>query len=207
MELSRERRSVFQQPRDDSLKHDSLRLTLSCSKSLCLRGGFTSEVGSTSDDRALISPHGMPVYADEPGGPSVASAAKVLSSDGHPTSDVSCPLEQGVLEGSRVSFGLSPSDRRPHVVVLGAGFGGLNLVKTLAPAAVDITLIDRTNHTLFQPLLYQVATAALAPSDIAVPIRSIFSRRTNVTVLMGDVEGVDTDRRFVSVRDTGQVPL
>jgi NADH:ubiquinone reductase (H+-translocating) len=95
---------------------------------------------------------------------------------------------------------------RPRVVVLGAGFGGLNLVKTLAPAAVDITLIDRTNHTLFQPLLYQVATAALAPSDIATPIRAVFSRRPNVTVLMGDVDGVDTIRRRVSVRDTGQVP-
>lgn len=91
---------------------------------------------------------------------------------------------------------------RPRVVVIGAGFGGLNLVKTLAPAAVDITVIDRTNHNLFQPLLYQVATAALAPSDIAVPIRSIFSRYRNVTVLMGEVESVDTHARTVHVQDT-----
>ena len=95
---------------------------------------------------------------------------------------------------------------RPRVVVVGAGFAGLNLVKKLAPAAVDITLIDRTNHNLFQPLLYQVATAALAPSDIAVPIRAIFTRFRNVRVLMGEVEAVDTAARSVHVRDTGDVP-
>jgi NADH:ubiquinone reductase (H+-translocating) len=95
---------------------------------------------------------------------------------------------------------------RPRVVVIGAGFGGMNLVKTLAPAAVDIILIDRTNHNLFQPLLYQVARAALAPSDIAVPIRSVFSHRRNVTVLMGEVEGVDTVGRTVRVRETGEIP-
>ena len=95
---------------------------------------------------------------------------------------------------------------RPRVVVVGAGFAGLNLVKKLAPAAVDITLIDRTNHNLVQPLLYQVATAALAPSDIAVPIRAIFTRFRNVRVLMGEVEAVDTAARSVHVRDTGDVP-
>ncbi len=98
-----------------------------------------------------------------------------------------------------------PGERR-RIVVAGAGFGGLHAVKALAPAAVDITLIDRTNHNLFQPLLYQVATAALAPSDIAVPIRAIFSRRRNVQVLMGEVEGVDTARRLLSVRDTATIP-
>jgi NADH:ubiquinone reductase (H+-translocating) len=95
---------------------------------------------------------------------------------------------------------------RPRVVVVGAGFGGLNVVKTLAPANADITLIDRTNHTLFQPLLYQVATTALAPSDIATPIRSLFSHRKNVSVLMGEVTGVDTVARTVTVRDTATVP-
>ena len=93
-----------------------------------------------------------------------------------------------------------------RVVVVGGGFGGLNVVQALAPAAVDITLLDRTNHNLFQPLLYQVATAALAPSDIAVPIRSIFSRRPNVRVLMGEVESVDTVGRRVRVRHTGEIP-
>ena len=97
-------------------------------------------------------------------------------------------------------------ERRPRVVVAGAGFGGLNLVKALASAAVDIVLIDRTNHNLFQPLLYQVATAALAPSDIAVPIRAIFSRRRNVGVLMGEVEGVDTVKRTVRIKETGDIP-
>lgn len=93
-----------------------------------------------------------------------------------------------------------------RVVVVGAGFGGLSLVKTLAPAGLDITVIDRTNHNLFQPLLYQVATAALAPSDIAVPIRSVFSRYRNVTVLMGEVDGVDTVQRMVHVKETAVVP-
>jgi NADH dehydrogenase len=97
-------------------------------------------------------------------------------------------------------------EHRPRLVVVGAGFGGLNLVNTLAPAAVDITLIDRTNHNLFQPLLYQVATAALAPSDIAVPIRAIFSRHRNIRVLMGEVDAVDTALRNVHVKQTGDVP-
>jgi NADH:ubiquinone reductase (H+-translocating) len=101
---------------------------------------------------------------------------------------------------------MSGNRQRPRVVVVGAGFGGLNVVKSLVSAAADITLIDRTNHNLFQPLLYQVATAALAPSDIAVPIRSIFSRHRNVTVLMGEVEGVDTAAAKVSIRDTDPVP-
>ena len=95
---------------------------------------------------------------------------------------------------------------RPRIVVAGAGFGGLHAVKALAPAAADITLIDRTNHNLFQPLLYQVATAALAPSDIAVPIRAIFSRKRNVQVLMGEIEGADTARRLVFVKDTATIP-
>ena len=105
-----------------------------------------------------------------------------------------------------MSTSTETAERRPRVVVVGAGFGGLNLVKTLAPAAADITLIDRTNHTLFQPLLYQVATAALAPSDIAVPVRSLFSRYRNVTVMMGQVDGVDTVARQVQVKDTGSFP-
>ncbi|HWK44848.1 MAG TPA: NAD(P)/FAD-dependent oxidoreductase [Stellaceae bacterium] len=93
----------------------------------------------------------------------------------------------------------------PRLVVVGGGFGGLNVVKSLAGLPVDITLIDRTNHHLFQPLLYQVATAALAPSDIAYPTRSLFAGQRNVTVLMGEVTGVDPIRRVVSVRDTGEI--
>jgi NADH dehydrogenase len=97
--------------------------------------------------------------------------------------------------------------RRPKVVVVGAGFGGLNAARALARAPVDIVLIDRENHHLFQPLLYQVATAALAPSDIASPVRAIVSGQTNVEVLLGAVDGVDPAGRTVSVRDIGAIPF
>ena len=95
---------------------------------------------------------------------------------------------------------------RQKVVVVGAGFGGLNAVHALAGSPVDIVLIDRNNHHLFQPLLYQVATAALASSDIAAPIRAIFARQQNVEVLLGEVDGVDVAARTVSVRDVGAIP-
>src|SRR5262252_1909173 len=84
----------------------------------------------------------------------------------------------------------SPS-LRPHVVIVGAGFGGLEAAKALARVPVDVTVIDRRNHHLFQPLLYQVATAALSPADIAWPIRSILSRQSNARVLLGAVTGID----------------
>jgi NADH dehydrogenase len=89
--------------------------------------------------------------------------------------------------------------RRPHVVIVGGGFGGLNAARALKGAPVDVTLVDRTNHHLFQPLLYQVATASLSPSDIAVPIRSVFSRQRNVRVLMAEVREVDLDARRVQL--------
>lgn len=89
---------------------------------------------------------------------------------------------------------------RPRVVILGGGFAGLNAAKALKGADVDITIIDRRNFHLFQPLLYQVAMAALNPSDIAYPIRSIFRSQTNVRkVLLGDVTSVDLEQRSVSV--------
>lgn len=91
------------------------------------------------------------------------------------------------------------SDDRPHVVILGAGFAGLTAAKALAKAPCRITLVDRRNYHLFQPLLYQVATAALSPADIATPIRSILSRQRNVSVLMGRVQGIDRYRRMVLV--------
>ena len=81
--------------------------------------------------------------------------------------------------------------RRPHVVILGAGFGGLNAAIGLRKAPVDVTVIDRRNYHLFQPLLYQVATAGLSPAQIAMPIRRILARQKNATVLMEKVEGVD----------------
>jgi len=82
-------------------------------------------------------------------------------------------------------------------VIVGAGFGGLFAARGLRGAAVDITLVDKHNYHLFQPLLYQVATAGLAPSDIAWPIRGILSRQKNVTVLLDEVRGVDTAKREV----------
>jgi NADH dehydrogenase len=88
------------------------------------------------------------------------------------------------------------NDRR-HVVIVGAGFGGLNAAQTLSSAPVRITVIDRKNHHTFQPLLYQVATAGLSPGEIATPIRSILSRHKNVEVLMAEVTGFDLERRVV----------
>ncbi|HEY3081529.1 MAG TPA: NAD(P)/FAD-dependent oxidoreductase [Chloroflexota bacterium] len=86
---------------------------------------------------------------------------------------------------------------RPHVVIVGGGFGGLNAAKALAGRPVDVTLVDRENYHLFQPLLYQVATAGLSPGDIAEPIRAILRRYPNVRVLLGEVAGIDPDGRTI----------
>jgi len=80
---------------------------------------------------------------------------------------------------------------RKHLVIVGGGFGGLNAAMSLRSAPVRITLVDRTNHHLFQPLLYQVATAGLSPADIAVPIRSVLSKQKNTRVLLAEAQGVD----------------
>jgi NADH dehydrogenase len=85
--------------------------------------------------------------------------------------------------------------QRPHIVIIGAGFGGLSAAIGLIRAAAAITVIDQHNHQLFQPLLYQVATAALSPADIAAPIRSILSRQANTEVILGTVTGVDVAGR------------
>jgi NADH dehydrogenase len=86
---------------------------------------------------------------------------------------------------------------RPHVVIIGAGFGGLSAAKALAGQPFDVTLIDQHNYHLFQPLLYQVATAGLSPADIASPIRGILARAQNINVMLGKVSGIDTARREV----------
>ncbi|HOI29738.1 MAG TPA: NAD(P)/FAD-dependent oxidoreductase [Melioribacteraceae bacterium] len=90
---------------------------------------------------------------------------------------------------------------RNKVVIIGGGFGGLSAAKALKNADVEITLIDKTNHHLFQPLLYQVATAALSPADIAAPIRSILRYQKNAKVIMGEVKGIDTVNRKVILDD------
>ena len=93
--------------------------------------------------------------------------------------------------------------RRPRVVIIGGGFGGLYAARALRRDAVDIELLDRTNHHLFQPLLYQVATATLAPTDITAPIRWLLRKQANATVLMVEVTRVDAARRVV-VRADGR---
>lgn len=96
---------------------------------------------------------------------------------------------------------MSAVDSRPRVVIIGAGFGGLVAAKTLKHAPVQVTLIDRRNHHLFQPLLYQVATAGLAPNQIATPIRAILRRQHNARVELGTVEAIDTAGREVVLGD------
>jgi NADH:ubiquinone reductase (H+-translocating) len=97
---------------------------------------------------------------------------------------------------------------RPHrVVVVGGGFGGLNAAKDLAADdRIEVTLVDRRNHHLFQPLLYQVATGALATSEIAFPLRSLFRKRRNVTVLLGEATGLDAEGRQVRLGDGLPIP-
>jgi NADH:ubiquinone reductase (H+-translocating) len=89
----------------------------------------------------------------------------------------------------------------PHVVIIGGGFGGLTAAQALKKARVRITLIDRTNHHLFQPLLYQVAMAGLSPAEIAMPIRSVLGRQRNVTVLLDEAESIDLAAKTVHLKD------
>ncbi|HEX5047170.1 MAG TPA: NAD(P)/FAD-dependent oxidoreductase [Gammaproteobacteria bacterium] len=93
------------------------------------------------------------------------------------------------------------SSTRPRIVIVGAGFGGLFAARALAKTAADVVLVDRHNYHLFQPLLYQVATAGLPPSDIAWPIRSILRRQRNTSVLLGEVTGVELGAHRVQLRD------
>ena len=98
---------------------------------------------------------------------------------------------------------------QPRIVIVGGGFGGLAAAKALKKAPAEITLIDRTNHHLFQPLLYQVATSILAPSQIGFPIKGILRSQKNTTVIMGEVNGIDKDNKrvFVSDADSRDEPL
>src|SRR5439155_17894090 len=95
--------------------------------------------------------------------------------------------------------------QRPHVVIVGGGFAGLRAARALRRAPVDVTLLDRRNHHVFQPLLYQVATAGLSAPEIAAPLRSVLRRQPNVAVLMAEVVSVDVSRRVVVLSD-GEMP-
>src|SRR5271168_4100547 len=97
----------------------------------------------------------------------------------------------------------------PKIVIVGGGFGGLAATKALKNTPAEIILIDRTNHHVFQPLLYQVATSVLSIGQIGSPIRTIVRSQKNTTVLLGEVSGVDKDRKciFVSNVDRERVPL
>jgi NADH dehydrogenase len=92
-------------------------------------------------------------------------------------------------------------NQKPRVIIVGAGFGGLEAAKKLARKDVQVTVIDRTNYHLFQPLLYQVATAALSPADISAPVRSVLSRFKNVEVILAEVESVDVAAKKVKTPD------
>ena len=96
--------------------------------------------------------------------------------------------------------------KRPHVVVLGAGFAGLNAALHLGKMAVDVTLIDRRNHHTFQPLLYQVALGVLSPADIAEPIRTVMRGKKNVEVVMDEVIGLDLPQQRVRLRSSADIP-
>ncbi|MEM7609081.1 MAG: FAD-dependent oxidoreductase, partial [Myxococcota bacterium] len=93
------------------------------------------------------------------------------------------------------------SEKRRQVVILGAGFGGLQVARGLDGADMDVVIVDRNNHHLFQPLLYQVASAGLAPGTITVPIRSVVGRQKNTRVLLADAERIDLDRQEVVLAD------
>ena len=110
-------------------------------------------------------------------------------------------VSNGRVSNAKVMNSNAAHPSAPRVVIVGAGFGGLNAAQVLAHAAASITVVDQKNYHTFQPLLYQVATAGLSPGEIAAPIRSILSRHRNIEVLMAEVTGFDLDRRLVKTAD------
>jgi NADH dehydrogenase len=97
--------------------------------------------------------------------------------------------------------GVTQTGQRQHVVIIGAGFAGVQVARKLGAAGISATLLDRQNYHLFQPLLYQVATAALSPADIAEPVRRMLRRFPGIEVLLGDVTGIDVAVRRVALAD------
>src|SRR5882672_10580724 len=107
----------------------------------------------------------------------------------------------GTPAGHDSSTGRKSMSKQWKVIIVGGGFGGLCAAQALKSELVDVTLIDRRNHHLFQPLLYQVATGSLSPGEIAAPLRSVLSRQKNVRVLLGTVANVDPDSKQVFLAD------
>ena len=93
---------------------------------------------------------------------------------------------------------------RHRVVILGGGFGGLYAAQALKHAPVDVTVVDRKNYHLFQPLLYQVATGSLSPGEIAAPIRGVLNKQKNTEVLLGEAVSIDPALKRVQLRDGGE---
>ncbi len=102
---------------------------------------------------------------------------------------------------------MSPSGTAPRIVIVGAGFGGLAAAKTLGGSAARVTIVDRHNYHLFVPLLYQVATAALSPADIARPIRRLLARYRNIEVVLGEAVGVDKAAKLLKFADAPDIPF
>src|SRR5215216_7700949 len=98
-------------------------------------------------------------------------------------------------------------EKRPKVVIVGGGFGGLWSAKALANKPVDVAVIDAKNHHVFQPLLYQVATAVLSPGEIASPIRRILHRYKNIEVILGEVVGFDLEKQTVKLASDTEIPF
>ncbi len=114
--------------------------------------------------------------------------------------------EIGAAQETSVTVPFIGAVDRPRVVIVGAGFGGLECAQRLRSAPAEVVVIDRTNHHLFQPLLYQVATAALSPADIARPIRAILRRQRNAAVVLADVKHIDTERRVLELDGADPMP-
>ena len=108
-------------------------------------------------------------------------------------------VQSRFLRGPQVNNTRSALDQRPHVVIVGGGFGGTHAAHTLRNAPVSVTVIDRTNHSIFHPLLYQVASAGLSSDEIAVPIRFMLRRQRNSDVMMAEVIAVDVQQRRVQM--------
>src|SRR4051812_22999689 len=120
-----------------------------------------------------------------------------------------CRTSDGLLRRAIVPFriiGRMSQAQRPRIVIVGCGFGGLEAARALGKAGVDITLVDRTNHHLFQPLLYQVATAGLSAPAIAAPVRHLFRHQANVTSLLAEVQGIDVGARCVRLKEGIELP-